>query len=80
MNKPLNAVIFKARVFNLPTNHQNRILLEDRTKLLQSEVEKPLKIFLDREHETLQILGKTAEYKDPETASHVARVMRYQDF
>lgn len=77
LNKPLNAVIFKARVFNLLTNHQNRILLEDRTKLLQSEVEKATKNLLDREHETLQILGKTAEYKDPETASHVARVARY---
>lgn len=77
LNKPLNAVIFKARVSNLLTNHLNRMLLEDRTKLLQSEVEKATKNLLDREHETLQILGKTAEYKDPETASHVARVARY---
>ena len=77
LNKPLNTVVFKARVLNLLTNHQNRILLEDRAKLLQSEVDKATKNLLDREHETLQILGKTAEFKDPETASHVARVARY---
>ena len=77
LNKPVNAVIFQARILNLLTNHQNRILLEDRAKLLQQEVEKATKSLVDREHETLQILGKTAEYKDPETASHVARVARY---
>ncbi|MBN2870041.1 MAG: response regulator [Campylobacterales bacterium] len=31
----------------------------------------------EREHEALRILSKTAEYKDPETASHVARVAHY---
>lgn len=77
LNKPVNAVIFQARILNLLTNHQNRILLEDRDKLLQQEVEKATKSLVDREHETLQILGKTAEYKDPETASHVARVAKY---
>ncbi len=77
LSKPVNAVIFQARILNLLTNHQNRILLEDRAKLLQQEVEKATKSLVDREHETLQILGKTAEYKDPETASHVARVAKY---
>jgi len=77
LNKPVNATIFKARVFNLLTNHKNRILLEDEAKLLQDEVEKAIKNLLEREQETLQILGKTAEFKDPETASHVARVARY---
>lgn len=77
LNKPVNSVIFQARILNLLTNHQNRILLEDRAKLLQQEVEKATKSLVNREHETLQILGKTAEYKDPETASHVSRVARY---
>lgn len=31
----------------------------------------------EREHEALRVLSKTAEYKDPETASHVARVAHY---
>jgi len=77
LNKPVNAPIFKARVLNLLSNYQNRTLLESRAKLLESEVEKATKNLINREHETLKILGKTAEYKDPETASHVARVSHY---
>ena len=77
LSKPINSVLFKARVQNLLTSHKNRILIENRAKLLESEVEKATKILIDREHETLQILGRTAEYKDPETASHVARVSHY---
>lgn len=77
LSKPVNSVIFKARVINLLINYQNQILLEDRAKLLEKEVEKATQNLLKREHETLTILGKTAEYKDPETASHVARVAYY---
>jgi putative two-component system response regulator len=77
LSKPVNSVVFKARIVNLLTNYQNQILLEDKAKLLEKEVEKATKNLLDREHETLTILGKTAEYKDPETASHVARVAYY---
>lgn len=32
---------------------------------------------LHREHETLRMLGKLAEYKDPETGTHIARVSEY---
>lgn len=77
LNKPVNAVVFKARVLNLLSNYQNRMLIEDKAKLLESEVEKATKKLIDREHETLRMLGRTAEYKDPETASHVARVAHY---
>lgn len=77
LSKPVNSVIFKARTINLLTNYQNQILLEDKAKLLEKEVEKATENLLKREHETLTILGKTAEYKDPETASHVARVAYY---
>lgn len=31
----------------------------------------------EREHEALRILSRTAEYKDPETGSHIARVAHY---
>jgi len=77
LNKPVNTVLFKARVLNLLSNYHNRMLIEDKAKLLENEVEKATAKILDREHETLYILGKTAEYKDPETASHVARVAHY---
>ncbi|RXJ98001.1 two-component system response regulator [Arcobacter sp. CECT 8989] len=77
LSKPVNSVLFKARVTNLLTNYQNTLLIEDKAKLLEEEVKKATENLIDREHETLYILGKTAEYKDPETASHVARVAHY---
>lgn len=39
--------------------------------------ERSIRALREREHEALRILSKTAEYKDPETASHVARVAHY---
>lgn len=39
--------------------------------------ERSIKALREREHEALRILSRTAEYKDPETASHVARVAHY---
>jgi len=77
LSKPVNSTLFKARVLNLLKLYQNSLLLEDKAKLLSNEVEKATQNLIQREHETLQILGKTAEYKDPETASHVARVAHY---
>jgi len=77
LSKPVNGVLFKARVLNLLDLHKNRILLKDRAKLLESEVQKATKELLEREHETLHILGKVSEYKDPETANHIARVAHY---
>lgn len=77
LNKPVNSTLFKARVLNLLNLYKNTLLLEDKAKLLEEEVLKATKKLIDREHETLSILGKTAEYKDPETASHVSRVAHY---
>lgn len=77
LSKPVNSTLFEARVINLLSNYQNRILLEDKAKLLETEIKKATSDLIEREHETLSILGKTAEYKDPETASHVSRVSHY---
>lgn len=77
LNKPVNSVILKARVLNLLSNYKNTMLIEDKAKLLENEIQKATKDLILRENETLDVLGKTAEYKDPETASHVARVALY---
>ncbi len=77
LSKPVNSILFKARVTNLLINYKNTLLLQDRSKLLEEEVKLATQNLIEREHETLKILGKTAEYKDPETASHVARVAHY---
>jgi putative two-component system response regulator len=77
LSKPVNATLFKARVFNLLQLYESKLLLQDRAKLLESEVQKATDALVEREHETLRLLGKVSEYKDPETASHIARVAHY---
>jgi len=75
--KPVNATLFKARILNLLNLYQNQLLIEDKAKLLEVEVKKATENLIKREHETLKMLGKTAEYKDPETGAHVSRVAHY---
>lgn len=77
LTKPVNSTFFKARVNNLLTLYKNTLLLQDEAKLLEEEVLKATEKLRNREYETLNILGKTAEFKDPETASHVSRVAHY---
>lgn len=77
LSKPIHTVMFKARLTNLLQLKKAQRMIENRAFLLEEEVKKATASLLAREHETLQILGKTAEYKDPETGAHVARVAHY---
>jgi len=77
MKKPINGAIFKLRVTNFLQLKKAQILLSDRTKLLEEEVKKATKDILARELESLNVIGKTAEYKDPETGEHINRVSNY---
>lgn len=75
--KPINSAIFKARLNNLLALKKAQKILEDKALLLEEEVKKATASLVAREHETLHLLGKTAEYKDPDTGAHVARVAHY---
>jgi len=77
LNKPLDLSEFIARTKNLLELRHAQLILSDKAKLLEEEVRKATQDLIDREHESLVILGRTAEYKDPETASHIARVAHY---
>lgn len=77
LSKPVNSTLFKARVTNLSNLYKSKMLLKDRAKLLEDEVKKATLEIVEREQESLRILGKVSEYKDPETASHIARVAYY---
>lgn len=77
LSKPIHTSMFKARLSNLLLLKKAQRILENKSLLLEEEVKKATLSLLKREHETLQILGKTAEYKDPETGAHVARVAHY---
>lgn len=63
LTKPINAPAFKARIQNLLKLRKSQLLLEDRAKLLEDEVNQATKTIIEREYETLHLLGKTAEYK-----------------
>ncbi len=77
LNKPLNQVEFLARFKNLVKLRDFQIMLKDKTKLLEQEVVRATANIVLREHETLHVLGKAAEYKDPETGGHILRVANY---
>ncbi len=75
--KPLNVTEFQLRMRNLTAIKASQRLMRDFNQRLQDEVSKATADLKAREHETLQVLSKTAEYKDPETGSHIARVAHY---
>jgi len=77
LTKPINPGIFKARIQNLIRLRQATQMIQNKAKLLETEVKKATAEIVEREKETLLMLGKTAEFKDPETAAHVARVSSY---
>ena len=77
LSKPINAPAFKARIINSLNLRKCQLLLKNKALLLQEEVDKAVFRLKESEHETLQILGKAAEYKDPETNAHTQRVAHY---
>jgi len=77
LSKPIIAPAFKARITNLLKIKKSQSMLNNKALLLEEEVEKATELISKREHESLVVLGKTAEYKDPETALHVERVALY---
>lgn len=77
LNKPLNSADFTARVRNLLTLRESQLLLRDRALLLEHEVDLATDEIVQREYEALDLIGKAAEYRDPETGAHLKRVARY---
>lgn len=77
LTKPIEISEFKARSLNLLALRTAQLKLKDKALLLESEVKEATKEILNRELETLMVLGRTAEYKDAETANHTVRVAHY---
>ena len=77
LNKPINAPAFKARIINMLKLRKAQLLIENKALLLEEEVKKATLRLKESEHEALQMLGKTSEYKDPETNAHTKRVSHY---
>ena len=77
LNKPVEIAEFQARIQNLAALRKAQLLLKDRALFLEDEVKKVTESIIDREHETLNVLGRAAEHRDPETAAHISRVAHY---
>jgi response regulator RpfG family c-di-GMP phosphodiesterase len=77
LTKPINAVEFQLRVQNLATIRKSQLFLSGFNETLKQEVAIATEKLIQREHEALVVLSSTAEYRDPETASHISRVAHY---
>jgi len=77
LNKPLKLYEFQARVKNLLKLRKSQLMLIDKAVHLQAEVETATKEIMNREIETLSILGRASEFKDNDTGAHISRVAKY---
>lgn len=91
IKKPINKIILLNRVRNFIQLRRAIVRLNDQEKYLRIQVDKATEslrksideltqsyiILEQKEHETLRVLSRTAEYKDEETANHVKRVSAY---
>jgi len=75
--KPINAGEFKLRVKNLLALNHALELLGDQAKLLQHEVDKVTDSVKQSERELVLRLAKAAEFRDPETGTHIIRMAHY---
>lgn len=77
LKKPVNAAEYRARMNNVAKLKKSQRIMDDFNHELEEAVAKATNTLRQREQEALQVLSSAAEYKDPETASHVARVAHY---
>lgn len=77
LTKPIDVAELQAKLKNLSIIKRSQNILKNFNEQLQAEVRKATQALIEREHETLRVLSNTAEYRDPETASHIARVANY---
>lgn len=77
LTKPLQPAEFTLRMKNILRIREGIKLQKEFSQKLAEEVRRATEALRESEYETLRVLSKTAEYKDPETGSHVARVAHY---
>ena len=77
LTKPVDIAQLEAKIKNFTKIIQLKLQLKDFNGILQEEVKKATEDLIDREHEALEIISRLAEYRDPETGSHISRVAHY---
>lgn len=77
LTKPIDVAQFEAKIKNFSKILQLKHQLKGFNESLKQEVQRATADLIEREHEALRIVSKLAEYRDPETGSHIARVAYY---
>lgn len=77
LNKPIDKVEFLARTRNMLALRRATVALENRASWLASEVSKATADLRAREQETILLLCRASEYRDPETGAHIQRMAHY---
>lgn len=77
LTKPVDIAQLQAKIKNFTKMIKLKLDLKNFNEKLQDEVKKATLDLIEREHEALQVISRLAEYRDPETGSHIARVAHY---
>ncbi len=75
--KPIDKVEFLARTRNMLALRRATVALENRASWLASEVSAATAVLRAREQETILLLCRASEYRDPETGAHIQRMAHY---
>src|SRR4051812_7402911 len=75
--KPIDKVEFLARTRNMLELRRATVALQNRASWLASEVHKATLDLRAREQETILLLCRASEYRDPDTGSHIQRMAHY---
>ena len=75
--KPIDKVEFLARTRNMLELRRATVALQNRASWLASEVNKATSDLRAREQETIMLLCRASEYRDPETGAHIQRMAHY---
>lgn len=75
--KPIDKVEFLARTRNMLQLRRASVALENRAAWLATEVAKATADLRAREQETILLLCRASEYRDPETGAHIQRMAHY---
>jgi putative two-component system response regulator len=77
LNKPIDKTEFTIRIKNMLTLQDTQQKLANKAVWLAEEVQKATQEIRAREGELIHRLSKAAEYRDPETGSHIKRMSWY---
>ena len=77
LTKPVDKIELTARVRNLLALRKSRQQLANRASWLAEEVKKATAEIAAREKEAILRLSRAAEYRDPETGTHLLRMSNY---